>query len=524
MLRGRGRGRMAARGEHSRLRGAGHARVRRRGVAASTRRRSRRAAGWRRARRATCPASAPARAATRCAWCSAAATACSIRARGATTARPTRPMVRAYRPARGRPAATAPSRATRRATTASSATATIGPACRPAWRPAAATAGCGPASRPATPAPATTTPARAPAPARNRELRRRPGVGRRRGLRRRQPGVSGDGCRADCARSRSAATPSSTRRGVRRRQRQPGRRLRRVRGHHVGREALLRGAVPGPPRSGWQLSRSASRSTPTATSTSRTPTATGPAGRGRQRRDHHRRRHRGRPASAATAAPPPAPSSCQPVLAWRSTGSATCSSPTASNHRIRRVDAGSGVITTIAGTGAAGFGGDGGIGHQRRAQTPAWRGGRRPRQRCSSPTAGQPPHPPGRRRQRHHHDHRRHRRGGGRRRRRRRDERAAERAPRAWRWTATAPGDRRLGQPSRPAHRRRDGDLPRSPGRPRRPDGAWRRRRPALAALLVSPDATSASTPTGGSTSPTAFNLPRPPRRSRHGLIDTVAG
>ena len=45
---------------------------------------------------------------------------------------------------------------------------------------------------------------------------------------------------------------------------------------------------------------------------------------------------------------------------WRWTPRATCSSPTRATSRVRRVDAATGVITTVAGTGAAGYGGDGG--------------------------------------------------------------------------------------------------------------------------------------------------------------------
>ena len=48
-----------------------------------------------------------------------------------------------------------------------------------------------------------------------------------------------------------------------------------------------------------------------------------------------------------------------PVKAWRWTARATSTSPTTRNHRVRKVDA-AGTITTLAGTGEEGYGGDGG--------------------------------------------------------------------------------------------------------------------------------------------------------------------
>ena len=61
------------------------------------------------------------------------------------------------------------------------------------------------------------------------------------------------------------------------------------------------------------------------------------------------------------------------------------------NHRIRRVDARSGTITTVAGDGTKGFAGDGGAGHASAVERALRRGARRP----GKPLLRRPPQPPG---------------------------------------------------------------------------------------------------------------------------------
>ncbi len=56
------------------------------------------------------------------------------------------------------------------------------------------------------------------------------------------------------------------------------------------------------------------------------------------------------------------------------------------NHCLRRIDAGSGVITTIAGTGEPGFAGDGGPPHARGSTSPTASSATAPA-RSTSPTA-----------------------------------------------------------------------------------------------------------------------------------------
>ena len=124
------------------------------------------------------------------------------------------------------------------------------------------------------------------------------------------------------------------------------------------------------------------------------------------------------------------------------------------NHRVRRVDLASGVISTVAGTGTPGPAGDGGPATGRPAERP--QGGRRgPRRRPVDRRHGQRPGAPGGRRRSDHH---RGRHGNGRLLRRRRPGHGGRprRAPR--------PGLRSL---RRRVHRRRQ----------QRPDPPRRRRR-----------------------------------------------
>ncbi len=143
------------------------------------------------------------------------------------------------------------------------------------------------------------------------------------------------------------------------------------------------------------------------------------------------------------------------------------------SHRVRRVDAATRVITTVAGTGVPGFSGDGGPARTAQLSSPAsvatdGRGNvlcRRPRQ---------PPHPPHRRRRDHHNGGRR-RHARLPRRRRPRDRGIALGAHRRGRRRFREPRHRRPGQQPgasgrrrhgrhHPARRQRRGRLPRARG------------------------------------------------------------
>ncbi len=105
-----------------------------------------------------------------------------------------------------------------------------------------------------------------------------------------------------------------------------------------------------------------------------------PHPQGRHRRRHHDvRRHRRAPASRATPARRPQPRSTSPYgVAVDSAGNVYIAD--SFNHRVRKVDT-AGVITTIAGTGVAGFSGRHRPGDRSPAQPPARRRRRRRRQR-----------------------------------------------------------------------------------------------------------------------------------------------
>ena len=81
----------------------------------------------------------------------------------------------------------------------------------------------------------------------------------------------------------------------------------------------------------------------------------------------HGRRHRRSAASPATAARPPRRSSSFPRRRSPSARTAASTSSDGGNNRVRRV-APDGIITTVAGTGDSGVGGDGGLAAQARAR------------------------------------------------------------------------------------------------------------------------------------------------------------